>query len=148
MDPLNPRILYAGFWQFVRRPWELVSGGPGSSLWKSTDGGDTWKKLTEGLPDEMWGRVGVAASAAKPGRVWAMVEAKKKGGLYVSDDFGEKWKHVNDEHKIRERAWYYSRVYADSEEPGHGLPDERPAPPLDRRRKDLFGALPPARRHA
>ena len=113
MDPLNPRILYAGFWQFVRRPWELVSGGPGSSLWKTTDGGDTWKKLTEGLPEEMWGRVGVAASAAKPGRVWALIEAKKKGGLYVSDDWGGKWKHVNDEHKIRERAWYYSRVYAD-----------------------------------
>jgi len=112
MDPLNPRILYAGFWQAVRRPWELVSGGPGSSLWKSTDGGETWKKLTEGLPEEMWGRVGVAASAARAGRVYAMIEAKAKGGLYVSDDFGEKWKHVNDEHKIRERAWYYSRVYA------------------------------------
>jgi photosystem II stability/assembly factor-like uncharacterized protein len=113
MDPVNPRVLYAGFWQFVRRPWELVSGGPGSSLWKSTDGGDTWKKLTEGLPEETWGRVGVAASAAKPGRVWAILEAKKKGGLYVSEDGGDKWKHVNDEHKIRERAWYYTRVYAD-----------------------------------
>jgi photosystem II stability/assembly factor-like uncharacterized protein len=113
MDPLNPRILYAGFWQVVRRPWELVSGGPGSSLWKSTDGGDTWKKLTEGLPEETWGRVGVAASAAKPRRVWAIIEAKTKGGLYLSDDGGEKWTYVNDEHKIRERAWYYTRVYAD-----------------------------------
>ena len=117
MDPGNPRILYAGFWQVVRRPWELVSGGPGSSLWKSTDGGDTWKKLTEGLPEEMWGRVGVDASAARPGRVWAIIEAKKKGGLYLSDDYGEKWKHVNDEHKIRERAWYYTRVYADPKNP-------------------------------
>ena len=117
MDPVNPRILYAGFWQVVRRPWDLVSGGPGSSLWKTTDGGETWKKLTEGLPEETWGRVGVDASAARPGRVWAMVEARKKGGLYVSDDFGEKWRHVNDEHKIRERAWYYSRVYADPKNP-------------------------------
>ena len=83
MDPTNPRVLYAGFWQVIRRPWELVSGGPGSSLWRSTDGGDTWKKLTEGLPEEMWGRVGVAASAARPGRVYAILEAKKKGGLYV-----------------------------------------------------------------
>ncbi|HKC23435.1 MAG TPA: glycosyl hydrolase, partial [Thermoanaerobaculia bacterium] len=113
LDPSNPRILYAAFWQVVRRPWELVSGGPGSSLYRTTDGGDTWKKLTEGLPEEAWGRVGVAASGARPGRVFAMVEAAKKGGLYVSDDSGEKWKQVNDEHKIRERAWYYSWVYPD-----------------------------------
>ena len=114
MDPNNPRILYAAFWQAIRKPWELVSGGPGSALYKSADGGETWKKLTSGLPDEMWGRVGVAASPARPGRVWAMVEAKKKGGLYLSDDYGEKWTHVNDEHKIRERAWYYSWVVPDT----------------------------------
>jgi photosystem II stability/assembly factor-like uncharacterized protein len=118
MDPNNPRILYAGFWQVVRHPWEIVSGGAGSGLYKSSDGGDTWTKLTdkensEGLPDEMLGKVGVAVSAAKPGRVFAMIEAKKKGGLYVSDDGGKKWTHVNDEHKIRERAWYYMWVYPD-----------------------------------
>ncbi|MGE5277378.1 MAG: VPS10 domain-containing protein [Acidobacteriota bacterium] len=113
MDPNNPRILYAAFWQAVRRPWELVSGGPGSSLFRSNDGGDTWKKLTEGLPEEMWGRVGVAASAARPGRVFAIVEAKNKGGLYRSDDWGEKWTYLNDEHKIRQRAWYYTWVYPD-----------------------------------
>ena len=113
MDPGNPRTLYAAFWQVVRKPWELVSGGPGSSLYKSTDGGETWKKLTDGLPKDTWGRVGVAASGAQPGLVWAMVEAKDKGGLYKSENWGEKWTYVNDEHKLRERAWYYSWVYAD-----------------------------------
>ena len=112
LDPSNPRILYAAFWQVVRRPWELVSGGPGSSLWKSTDGGESWKKLTEGLPDGLWGKVGVAVSAARTGRVYAFVEAKH-GGLFRSEDFGGKFAHVNDEHKIRERAWYYSWVYPD-----------------------------------
>ncbi len=116
MDPQNPRVLYAGFWQVVRRPWELVSGGPGSSLWKSTDGGDTWKKLTQGLPEGMWGKVGVAVSPAVPGRVYAFVEARH-GGLFRSENAGEKFTHVNDEHKIRERAWYYSWVYADPKNP-------------------------------
>jgi photosystem II stability/assembly factor-like uncharacterized protein len=112
MDPNNPRTLYAAFWQVVRRPWELVSGGSGSSLWKSTDGGDNWKKLTEGLPEGTWGKVGVAASAAQPGRVFAFVEARH-GGLFRSENYGEKFTHVNDEHKIRERAWYYSWIYPD-----------------------------------
>ena len=113
IDPLNPRILYAAFWQVVRLPWDFISGGPGSSLWRSTDGGDSWKKLTEGLPEELLGRIGVAASAARPGRVWAIVEAKDRGGLYLSDDYGEKWTQVSDGHAMRERAWYYSWVYAD-----------------------------------
>ncbi|HQT94182.1 MAG TPA: hypothetical protein PK435_06090 [Thermoanaerobaculaceae bacterium] len=113
MDSGNPRILYAAFWQVVRRPWDFVSGGPGSSLWRSTDGGDTWTKLAKGLPEETLGRIGVAASPARRGRVWAIVEAKERGGLYLSDDFGKTWKQVNDEHKIRERAWYYSWVYPD-----------------------------------
>ena len=113
MDPTNPRVLYAAFWQVVRRPWELVDGGPGSALYKSSDGGDTWKKIeAEGLPKGIWGKVGVAVSAAKPARVYAFIEAKD-GGLFVSEDRGVKWKHVNDEHKIRERGWYYSWVYAD-----------------------------------
>jgi len=118
MDPNNPRILYAAFWEVVKHPWEIVSGGSGSSLWKTTDGGESWKKLTgkdnaEGLPDELLGKIGVAVSASRPDRVFAFLEAKKKGGLYRSDDGGKKWTHVNDEHKIRERAWYYSWVYLD-----------------------------------
>lgn len=113
MDPDNPRILYAAFWQVVRRPWDFISGGPGSSLWRSSDGGDTWTKLTKGLPEATLGRIGVAASPARHGRVWAIVEAKERGGLYLSDDFGDTWKQVNDDHEIRERAWYYSWVYAD-----------------------------------
>jgi len=112
MDPTNPRTLYAAFWQVVRRPWELVSGGAGSGLWRSLDGGDTWKKLAEGLPEGPLGRIGVAASAARPGLVWAIVEAKK-GGLYRSDDRGDKWTWVSDDHFIRERPWYYTWVVAD-----------------------------------
>ena len=115
MDPGNPRVLYAGFWQVIRRPWELVSGGAGSGLWRSLDGGDTWKKLTNGLPEGILGKVGVAASPARPGRVWASIESKR-GGLYRSDDRGDKWTWVNDEHKIRERAWYYSWVYPDPQD--------------------------------
>ncbi|HEX9011337.1 MAG TPA: hypothetical protein VF804_13295, partial [Holophagaceae bacterium] len=111
--PRNPDILYAAFWQVVRRPWVLVSGGPGSSLWKSTDGGSTWKRLTQGLPEGLLGKIGVTASGARPGRVWALVEHKTRGGLYRSDDYGENWTHVSDDHGLRERAWYYSWIYAD-----------------------------------
>src|SRR5207253_1368682 len=95
-----------------RRRSTSTGCGPGSSLWKSTDGGDNWKKLAEGLPEGIWGKVGVAPSPPTPGRVFAFVEAKH-GGLFRSENYGEKWTHVNDEHKIRERAWYYSWVYPD-----------------------------------
>ncbi len=112
MDPVNPRVLYAGFWQVGRKPWTLESGGPGGGLWKTTDGGDTWKKLAGGLPEGVVGRVGVAVSPARPERVWAVVEAEK-GGVFRTDDGGETWKKLNDENKLRQRAWYYSHVYAD-----------------------------------
>ena len=114
MDPTNPRILYAGFWQVHRKPWALVSGGPEGGIWKTTDGGDTWKKLTEGLPEGIVGKVGVAVSASRPERVWALVESKDKGGVYRTDDGGEKWTRVNSENKLRQRAWYYTRIYADT----------------------------------
>ena len=112
MDPINPRILYAAFWQVYRKPWTLESGGTGSGIYKSTDGGDTWKKLAGGLPEGVVGKIGVAASPAREGRVWAIVEAEK-GGVYRTDDGGEKWTRVNDENRLRQRAWYYSEIYGD-----------------------------------
>ena len=112
MDATNPRILYAGFWQVGRKPWSLESGGTGGGVWKTTDGGDTWKKLAGGLPEGVVGRVAVAVSPARPERAWAVVEAEK-GGVFRTDDGGETWKKFNDENKLRQRAWYYSHVIAD-----------------------------------
>jgi photosystem II stability/assembly factor-like uncharacterized protein len=117
MDPTNPRVLYAGFWQVRRKPWELASGGPEGGVWKTTDGGDSWKKLEGGLPEGVVGKIGVAISPARPERVWALVESKEKGGVYRSDDAGEKWTRVNTENKLRQRAWYYTRLYADPKNP-------------------------------
>jgi photosystem II stability/assembly factor-like uncharacterized protein len=116
MDPNNPRILYAAFWQVVRRPWELVSGGKGSGLWRSIDGGESWKEIREGLPEGILGKITVSASP-QPGRVWALVEAAKGGGLYRSDDRGDKWTEVNDDHSIRQRPWYFAWIYADTKDP-------------------------------
>src|SRR5215471_15570662 len=113
MDPENPRILYAGFWQVYRKPWTLESGGPEGGIWKSTNGGDTWKKLSGGLPEGVVGNIGVAVSSTKHDRVWAIVESREKGGVYRSDDGGEKWTRTNSENKLRQRAWYYTRIYAD-----------------------------------
>ncbi|MFP3938758.1 MAG: WD40/YVTN/BNR-like repeat-containing protein [Thermoanaerobaculia bacterium] len=114
MDPTNPRVLYASFWQVQRTPWSLESGGPGSSLWKSTDGGDTWAELTEndGLPEGTWGISGVAVSPTDPDTVYAIVEAEE-GGVFRSRDGGETWRRTNAERKLRQRAWYYTRIYAD-----------------------------------
>ncbi len=117
MDPNNPRILYAAIWEVYRNPWEISSGGPDSGLYKSTDGGDTWTDLTDnpGFPGGLKGRIGVAVSPAKQGRVWAMVEAED-GGLYRSDDGGESWELVNNTDG-RGRPWYHTHVFAHPQDP-------------------------------
>lgn len=120
VDPTNPRILYATIWEAVRRPWDMVSGGPDSGLWRSTDGGGTWEPLHDrpGFADATLGRMGVAASAARPDRVWALVEAgDDQGGMYRSDDAGETWDRTSDHGGIQGRPWYYSHVFADPVDP-------------------------------
>ncbi|MBT8310041.1 MAG: glycosyl hydrolase [Flavobacteriaceae bacterium] len=118
IDPTNPRILYASTWRVQRTPYSLSSGGDGSALWKSTDNGETWKEISknEGFPTDTLGIIGVTVSPLNNDRVWAMVENKEKGGLYRSDDGGKTWKQVNSERKLRQRAWYYTRVYADTKD--------------------------------
>ncbi|HLY04733.1 MAG TPA: hypothetical protein VKR31_03200 [Rhizomicrobium sp.] len=112
-DPHNAGIVYAALWQAVRQPWNFSSGGPGSGLWRSTDGGVTWKQLTgNGLPAGILGRIKVSVSGADSKRIYAMIEAKD-GGLYRSDDGGGHWKRVNNDGRLRQRAWYFSQVYAD-----------------------------------
>jgi photosystem II stability/assembly factor-like uncharacterized protein len=129
-DPANPRILYAGLWQTRRKPWEMTSGGPGSGLFTSTDGGDTWTELVPapkddspesdektpkgkrrcaGLPAGVWGKVCLAVAPSNPARVYALIEAEK-GGLFRSDDGGKKWALVNDSRALRQRAWYFSTL--------------------------------------
>ncbi|WP_396636074.1 WD40/YVTN/BNR-like repeat-containing protein [Maribacter sp. R77961] len=118
LDPNNPRILYASTWRAQRTPYSLSSGGEGSALWKSTDSGETWTEISknEGFPKDTLGIMGVTVSPKNSERVWAIVENKEKGGLYRSDDGGKKWTQVNSERKLRQRAWYYTRVYADTED--------------------------------
>ncbi len=115
-DPNNPTVLYASLWECHRNFWELSSGGPESGLYKSTDGGDTWREITrnKGLPQNgLIGKIGISASPAKAGRVWALVEAAEEPGLYRSDDFGESWEKLSDKQDLRYRPWYYMHVYAD-----------------------------------
>ena len=118
MDPTNPRILYASTWRVNRTPYSLNSGGEGSALWKSTDSGESWTEIStkKGFPEGTLGIIGVTVSPLNNQRVWAIVENKDKGGLYRSDDGGETWNEVNNERKLRQRAWYYTRVYADTED--------------------------------
>ena len=118
MDPNNPRVLYASTWNVQRTPYSLSSGGEGSALWKSTDSGETWKEISEnkGFPKDTLGIIGVTVSPANSERVWAIVENKEKGGVYRSEDAGETWNLINDDRSLRQRAWYYTRIYADSED--------------------------------
>ncbi|MCC7178873.1 MAG: glycosyl hydrolase [Acidobacteria bacterium] len=118
IDANNPNVIYASLWEAYRRSWQMWSGGPGSGLFKSTDAGDTWTELTRapGLPATgPVGKIGIAVSRADSNRVWVLLE-HENGGLFMSDDAGASWKLVNDDRNIRQRAFYYSRVYADPRE--------------------------------
>ncbi len=113
LDFSNPRILYAAMWDNRRTAWELRSGGPGSGIWRSKDGGESWERLSKDLPEDL-GKIGVAASPARPGRVWAIIEADDDdGGLYRSDDGGDTWTQVNKDRVLRARSWYYMHIFAD-----------------------------------
>src|SRR3954468_2639685 len=114
MDPVNPRVLYASTWNVRRTPYSLESGGPGSGLWKSTDGGDTWSELTfnEGFPKGTLGIIGITVSPTNPENVYALVEAQE-GGVFRSRDGGKTWTKTNGDPNLRQRAWYYSRLFAD-----------------------------------
>jgi photosystem II stability/assembly factor-like uncharacterized protein len=129
LDPNNPRILFAALWQTRRTPWSLTSGGPGSGLYRSADGGDSWKEIAppsppaplpegegSGLPAKPYGRVGVAIAPSNSQRVYALIEAEN-GGLYRSDDGGEKWELVNGARYLRQRPWYFSTVHVDPKNP-------------------------------
>jgi photosystem II stability/assembly factor-like uncharacterized protein len=112
-DLSNPQIVFAGMWQTRRTPWDLTSGGPGSGMWMSRDGGDTWQRLKEdGLSGGIWGRVGVQVSRSDSNRIYALIEADK-GGLFRSDDGGDSWELINDSRGVRQRAWYYSTLTID-----------------------------------
>jgi photosystem II stability/assembly factor-like uncharacterized protein len=114
MDPSNPRVLFASTWRVRRTPYSLESGGEGSALWKSTDGGDTWKNISgnKGLPKGTLGIIGVTVSPTNSQNVYAIIEAEA-GGVYRSRDGGETWDKANESRDLRQRAWYYSRIYAD-----------------------------------
>ncbi|MGI8788246.1 MAG: VPS10 domain-containing protein [Pyrinomonadaceae bacterium] len=118
LDPTNPNTIYATFWQIRRTPWGFESGGAGSGIFKSTDGGDSWTEITgnKGLPSGILGKIGITVSPLNSNRIWAIVEAKD-GGLYRSDDAGDTWQKVSDNPNIRQRPWYYTRVYADTQQP-------------------------------
>jgi len=115
MDMTNPRILYAAMWEHGRLPWKVISGGPGSGLYKSTDAGDTWDKLKEGLPEEM-GKMSIAVSRSNPEKVSALIESdsdKEAGGLFVSTNAGKKWSRITNDHRLVQRAWYYIELFID-----------------------------------
>ena len=115
MDMTNPRILYAAMWEHGRLPWKVISGGPGSGLYKSTDGGDTWERMKGGLPEEM-GKMSIAVSRSNPEKVYALIESdsdKEAGGLFVSNDAGKKWSRITNDHRLVQRAWYYIELFID-----------------------------------
>jgi photosystem II stability/assembly factor-like uncharacterized protein len=115
MDMNNPRIIYAAMWEHGRKPWQVISGGPGSGLYKSTDGGETWEKLTNGLPKEM-GKMSIAVCRSNAEKVYALIESdsdKETGGLFVSNNAGKNWSLVTNDHRLVQRAWYYIELFVD-----------------------------------
>ncbi len=114
IDPHNPNVMYAAMWEAYRKEWQMSSGGAGSGLFKSTDGGETWTEITRatGLPSGIDGKIGVAVSPADPNRVYALIE-NESGGLFRSEDAGATWAQVNNERRFRQRAFYYTHVFAD-----------------------------------
>ncbi|HAH37970.1 MAG TPA: glycosyl hydrolase, partial [Algoriphagus sp.] len=115
MDMNTPEVLYAAMWEHQRKPWQVISGGPGSGMYKSTDAGKTWKKIENGLPKEK-GKMAVSVSRANSNKVYALVESdtyKDLGGLFVSNNAGESWELVNKDNRLTQRAWYYIEVFAD-----------------------------------
>jgi photosystem II stability/assembly factor-like uncharacterized protein len=115
MDPTNPRILYAAMWEHGRLPWKVISGGPGSGLYKSTDMGESWTRMTEGLPKTM-GKMAIAVSRSNPEKVYALIESdsnEDERGLYVSTNAGKSWSQVTSEPRLVQRAWYYIELSVD-----------------------------------
>lgn len=114
MEPGNPDVFYAGMWRVIRTPHSMESGGEGSGLYKSTDGGETWEPLInkKGMPKGLWGIVGVAVAPSNPEKVYAIIE-NANGGLFKSEDAGETWTLTSNDNNIRQRAWYYTKVYVD-----------------------------------
>ncbi|MBI3653755.1 MAG: glycosyl hydrolase [Acidobacteria bacterium] len=117
LDPSNPNVLYAALWEVYRKPWTLESGGADSGIHKSTDGGETWSDLSknQGLPKGIMGNIGITVSPVNTERLWAIVEAED-GGVFRSDNGGKTWAKVNESRNLRQRAWYYTRIYADPQE--------------------------------
>lgn len=116
LDPNNARIIYAATWEMKRNGYRMDSGGPDSKMYKSYDGGDSWTDISkfQGLPKGPWGIVGITVSPMDSNRVWALIEAEN-GGLFRSDDSGKTWEKINENRALRQRAWYYSRIYADTQ---------------------------------
>ncbi|THH42000.1 VPS10 domain-containing protein [Neolewinella litorea] len=115
MDHSNPDVLYAAMWEHQRFPWQVMSGGPGSGLYKSTDGGENWEEMTEGLPEEK-GKMAIAVAQSNPDKVYALIESDsnaEKGGLFASSDAGATWSRVSKDHRLVQRAWYYLEVFVD-----------------------------------